>query len=178
MCAGQGVRCAGLPPPCFPQAGLLFLRLGQYLGVLVLGNLGNLVLGNLRIVPVMLGRACMQGKVCRAYLCSWLSDWSVVQQAASSTLRAACNGSLGAQYFTVHCRAIARDVVESLPDAPRHNEFACGVCIRRGCHTVRGRRGAPQDGTRKTPAAGAGRPPASRRHRERGAVLWRGTSRS
>jgi hypothetical protein len=23
----------------------------------------------------MLGRACMQGKVCRAYLCSWLSDW-------------------------------------------------------------------------------------------------------
>ena len=55
------------------QAGLLYLRLGQYLGFLVLGTLGNLVLGNL--VPgnragwrgCMLGIACVQGKVCRAY---------------------------------------------------------------------------------------------------------------
>ena len=91
--------------------------------------------------------------------------WDPESQAASSTLRAACNGSLGAQYFTVHCRAIARDVVESLPDAPRHNEFACGVCIRRGCHTVRGRRGRRHKtelGRRPRRARGG--------HRHRGAI--------
>ena len=45
------------------QAGLLYLRLGQYLGVLVLGNLGNLVLGNLVLgnrAGCMLGIACVR----------------------------------------------------------------------------------------------------------------------
>ena len=44
--ARKGVR--GRVCGASSQAGLLFLRLGQYLGVLVLGNLGNLVIGNLR----------------------------------------------------------------------------------------------------------------------------------
>ena len=61
------------------QAGLLFLRLGRYLGVVVLGNLGNLVLhsGIFGIVPVHAGQsvhcAGQRRKVCRAYFL-----WSLV----------------------------------------------------------------------------------------------------
>jgi hypothetical protein len=59
MCAGQGVRG-------FSPSGSAVSSIGAIFGSLVLGNLGNLVIGT--IFGIVLGRACMQGKVCRAYL--------------------------------------------------------------------------------------------------------------
>ena len=59
MCAGQGGRG-------FSPSGSAVSSIGAIFGSLVLGNLGNLVIGT--IFGIVLGRACMQGKVCRAYL--------------------------------------------------------------------------------------------------------------